>query len=885
MKITTNLAIQYLNKNKRRSMVTIIGIILVTILVTTVYILFSSYQEYMVNAVRNKGNWEAKFSNITYKDALEIEQDKNIKEVSIYHKLGISEEDFSTMKDFTLKFDVRAYDSNALKNSNIQLMEGRFPENSSEILISIPSNCRNLMPNNLTIGYNFKLTIDKEEKCYTIVGITDKLDFDNDTGYYSQIGIVTFLDSNNITNNLNVDVTVLTNNINKIYKTTKYLQNELGISQIKEDTKEEKLKKLLEGIKSNNLTSEDNEFLENYFGDEGKSKEEIISNIEYNTELLNYEGVLEEGSKFTNNLFFIGTCITIFIACISIIILYTSFKITYSERVKEFGMLASIGMNKRQRKNMIKKETRILGSIGIFIGILLGVVISSFLLSRINIHLKNYFLDILDSGIITNKVDFHMKISVPILILIIIVVYLIVFISNILSIRNINKIKIINAIRNKNNIKNASKQLKVPRIIEKLCGEEGIIAYKNIKKDKSRYKTIVISLSVSIILFLSVNGFIENLYKTGFFGDLLWINNLNDYEIHIGDKEKIQDVIEYLKANNLMDKYYACSILGDGEIEINTENMSDNMKRMFEKNLYKKVSKESMELNGLIYYYYEHTYNEILARANVNELKDDEVIIANTINEETKYGNKIDITNFKIGDTYTLELDNGEKKELKIVGIVESFKPYINVENRVSALILYQLVNKNTFEELSKLTQYSPSNTIVIKTNDTNKIEQHYREIEDIGGSQSNHYSISATVKSQKAITEIVINSFIGMLFVIAILNMLNIMFSSLILRKREFAVLKSIGMSNRQINKMMCLEGIFYGIDAIIYGVMISLVILYLMYFRMIDTRFYAFKIPFQNIMICVILIYMIIFIAIKLAKKEIVKQNIIDEVKDENI
>ena len=107
-----------------------------------------------------------------------------------------------------------------------------------------------------------------------------------------------------------------------------------------------------------------------------------------------------------------------------------------------------------------------------------------------------------------------------------------------------------------------------------------------------------------------------------------------------------------------------------------------------------------------------------------------------------------------------------------------------------------------------------------------------------------------------------------------------------MLLRKKDFAVLKSMGMSEKQINKMMRLEGIFYGLDSIFYGIVISLTILFVTYPRMgIDMMIYPFTIPWLNIGICVVAVYAVIFVSMKSAKKKIANKNIIDEIREENI
>ena len=247
------------------------------------------------------------------------------------------------------------------------------------------------------------------------------------------------------------------------------------------------------------------------FGDISND-EDNKPNLKYNTELLNYAGVLEVKTDFALTVIRFGTVVIIVIMIVSIIMLYTAFKLTYSERIKEFAMLSSIGMDKKQKKSMIKIEAKMLGTIGIITGIFIGLLISKLLTSVVNILLKNYMYDMfhLVDTLLLDKPDFYMHVPIPILILIIIIVYIVISISSILSLKKLNHLNPIDTIKGISDIKTSNKQLELSDMTEKLFGIEGVIANKNIKKDKSKYRTISLSLTVSIVLFLSVSGLAEN---------------------------------------------------------------------------------------------------------------------------------------------------------------------------------------------------------------------------------------------------------------------------------------------------------------------------------------------------------------------------------------
>ena len=246
----------------------------------------SSYQEYMVNIARSEKNWEAEFFNITYKEALELEKDKNIKEVSIYQKVGIAEEDFvpNEMKNlgFTKKMNLSIYNKEALKNSNIVLRTGRFPENSSEVIVSSTLQANHTVPK--YPNEKLILTINGKTKEYTVVGVTEKLETDVFAMFYSEFGAITIFDSDNIEENANVRATILTKNISKIYRTVGNLAKLMNIEEKEpeEISESDQLFMIMQGIPLR-----------------GNYEERCV---EYNTELLKYACVIEADTEFVRTL-------------------------------------------------------------------------------------------------------------------------------------------------------------------------------------------------------------------------------------------------------------------------------------------------------------------------------------------------------------------------------------------------------------------------------------------------------------------------------------------------------------------------------------------------------------------------------------------------------
>lgn len=240
----------------------------------------------MADIIRHKKNWEAEFSNITYGKAKKILEDKNVKEISVSKKIGISQPIY--IGDIgSVKLDVRAFDDNALKNENMILTKGRFPKTDNEILVSKHKNFGVAeLPKNL----NEKVTtvIHGEKKIYTVVGIVEEINFD-DLGFGGgNLGAITYLSNELKDSESIVNVTILSNNIQKIYNTARNLANEFNIQ---------------EKVKNEENRSEE-EMMNELIAHVNKT-DDGASNLKFNEELLMYECVINSESEFAKVLFII----------------------------------------------------------------------------------------------------------------------------------------------------------------------------------------------------------------------------------------------------------------------------------------------------------------------------------------------------------------------------------------------------------------------------------------------------------------------------------------------------------------------------------------------------------------------------------------------------
>lgn len=582
---------------------------------------------------------------------------------------------------------------------------------------------------------------------------------------------------------------------------------------------------------------------------------------------------------------------------------------------------------------MLLKEAFIIGTIGIIIGIIIGSIISFILIIYLGEISQDYFLqDVVGMKILINPdVKFHMIFPLKQLILTIIIGYITTIISCVFPIRKINKISQIEAIRGNKNQDIKEKEMKVSKIITKLFKQEGELAYKNIKRDKSRYKTIVISIVLNIVLVLTVSRLLYlNLLpnNTKINTTVLSINNeTQDIKICM---ERSNKVINYLQEKELIDDYlienqiYMQAIIPKDKVTDKGITLYNN------KVITLNEDKQNYKCNLIAVVESGPEFRGVLQKLGIEELNKNECIILNTI-FGTKYGKAINVTDYNIGDivhvkepyyeeltpltgeelekvqetmnininNYLLDFeDTVEEKEIKdnlssqefdikIAGIIEEKTKWSQKAYSYCPLIM--IINEETAKEFCKNDNISLDSTTLIKISmqDSKEIKNAINDIKDELGIEVDmtFFEGTSSLVTLAKIENTLVYSFLILISLLCALNIFNVISSGIKLRKQEISMLKSMGMSDKQINKMLILEGIFYGLDAIIYGMLIQLLIYYIIYIVKVQTNIYAFEIPWKSIFICITYVYFTIFIAIWKGKRKMKDLNIIEEIRKENI
>ena len=134
-------------------------------------------------------------------------------------------------------------------------------------------------------------------------------------------------------------------------------------------------------------------------------------------------------------------------------------------------------------------------------------------------------------------------------------------------------------------------------------------------------------------------------------------------------------------------------------------------------------------------------------------------------------------------------------------------------------------------------------------------------------------------------IISIFLYGFIAVISVIGITNIFNTIATNMALRGREFAILKSIGMTDKEFKRMINYESFIYGLKALIFGLPVGVLLSYLIYNITGTVYEQEYHLPLRAIIISIIFVFVIIFITMQYSARKTKNQNIIETIRKENI
>jgi putative ABC transport system permease protein len=860
--IVNKLTIRHLKQNKRRTLVTIIGVIISVAMVTAVTTLGTSFLDLLKRqAIANDGEWHVIYNNVNREQVEAIKSDEETEKLILSSDLGYAPLEGSDNVHKPYLF-IKAYSKDGFRQFPVELSEGRLPEKANEIVISdtIETNGKvtykigDELPLNVgkrmfeeESGAKVELTqqdplrmwedkvneqlIGKEKRTFTIVGVIKRASWEPTwaPGYT----VITYMDESNLKDFDSVNAVVVLEKVKKsLFKHAKGLADKHGIKQ-----------------------------------------------LGFNTELLRYYGVTDnDGLNQTLNM--LTTVIMSVIILGSVALIYNAFAISVSERARHLGMLSSVGATKRQKRNSVFFEGVIIGLISIPIGVLSGILGMS-----VTFWFINRFLE----GALGVTESLELTVTPYSIIGACLVSIITIFISTFIPARKASKITAIDAIRQTADIKLTSKAVKTSWMVRGLFGLEAEIGLKNLKRNKNRYRVTVFSLVISIVLFLSVSFFTDSLKKS-----LILSQKGINYDIQISTSGDSTTNVAglYTKINELPD-VTGSTVMKKLDLValVDKEMVTDGIKDAI--NLEDGKAPYYIVINGLDEKSFKQYADQVgVDREHLNSPDQLSGIVVDTISYEDGQTGKFIETkaiDTNIGDKIDLLYEDYEavKKiplgNLKVAGVTDQLPMgvYSTGPGGLNVIVSDQVMQQIVDDNLEKNVQTD----LFLNSSDPMKTQQDIEEMKEPNVYIYNVYQNRQREEQLVMLMSVFTYGFIVLITAISIANIFNTISTSISLRKREFAMLKSVGMTSKSLNKLISYESIFYGIKALFYGLPVSIGIMYLIYKGTMNSFDYHFWIPWVSLGICFGSVFVIVGSAMLYSIGKVKKENIIETLRQENI
>lgn len=900
MKVLQKLTRKNLLLNKKRTMVTIIGIILATALITAVANMAVSFQASMVEYEKKaSGNFHYVFYNVSSENHKYFENNKNVETIGYTANLG-----YAALPDGRNESKPYLYllmaDEAAFNEMSMQLIEGRLPEHDHEIVVS-----KHIWTNGgvkyqigdtvtLDVGkryyrssesegietqeaildqswdycYDDEVFLTEKQETYTVVGIMEQPIHQIEQSYAPGYTVIVGWNAETAPETQDVYVTYTKKGLRNRKEVTAGL---LNVSF-----------NLYQKWEQGQPLSEE----------EWEQIESVADGVTANVWLIKWE--LLEFSNGTMRMLYTAAGIAIVIIILtSIFCIRNSFVISLTEKMKLYGMLSSVGTTKRQRKKLVYQEAFVLACIGIPLGIVFGILAIWIVIQSTT--------GLAETGF---GIPFVFVVSVPAIVAAVVLSFVTILLSAGQSARKAAKVSPITAIRGNETIRQKKPNLKVPKIIKAWFGIGGVLAYKNLKRARVKYRTTVISIVVSVAAFIGMFSFIrlgmqtEKAYYKSISYQMM-VNIYGEQALSLAQKVVEQDGVTYAEIRQMT----GCGIPAK-ELTLTPE-----YQQMFGFSGTEDITMEDVydaeESSNTVYMNLimigEDAFEAYCKKLGLQaeDMQGRAILVNNyemtaSVDGKTKYTIGM-FYDCKAGDVLDISLgeeqDDGKVLTSPVtLAAVTDIRP-ICLENYTGAA--YLIVRNDFFEQCfgtdeNRSAYIKNDCTVFIQCDDSDELEQTLTNLltgtgEYYIGNTKTDYERS---HSMYLLFSVFLYGFIIVIALIGITNIFNTITTNMELRTWEFAMLKSIGMTRKEFRRMVCLESVFYSVKSLGIGIIVGIVIsvgFHQAFMR--GSMDIAYHLPYESILISILAVIILLIIIMWYSMAKINRKNIIEAIQTENI
>lgn len=882
MNIFNKVTLQSMKKSRTRTIVTVIGVALSAAMITAVSTFAVSLQNYMVNgAIQKYGGWHVEFLGVPPSFVREQAADSRVADTAAFEEIGYAVLEGGKNPDKPYLF-LAGFSPDTYASLPVNLISGRLPENSGEILIPahvaanggvgyrvgdrLTLQVGNRRKGGAVLGqhdpYSPEETLAEAEpaggdtmalgaeKTYTVVGICERPGFEESTapGYT----VITRWDGTDTGDNLSAFVTL---------------------------KQPRQVRSYADGMPGSYARV-------------------------FNDDVLRFMG-LSDDAIFNGLLYSVVGILVALIMVGSIFLIYNSFTISLNDRVRQFGILLSVGATRKQLQNSVLFEGICIGALGIPIGILVGIPGIKLVLSLVSANFGNIMYD---------TVPLTLKVSVPALAAAAAVSMATILISAYIPARKAAGAPVMECIRQTGEVRLNAGTVKTSKLAARLLGLEGTLALKNFKRNRRRYRSIVLSLTLSVVLLVTASTFSSHLKRAAEgavmdsdYDICFCARDMDEGELFaLYDKLRTADGV-YESSYQAVSAYTA---------SVNTEDFSEGYRESAGYGPGGEVVELPMDVQFIedkLYW----NFIESLGLSREEFTGPDAPLIAVAKAKKADEGEtgKSSLINMFAGSGISLSLkpvmDVGPEMggEPQTDGAPEVDRcPCAGLERNVVLAFVDTIPLDTLPKPPSEVTPYvflavapygvkadfvSPgTRTDLGLTFRSENPSQSTAEMEAMtrgagtacGYTLYNMQKILEQNRNTTFVVDVFTYVFVAMISLIAVANVFNTISTNIRLRRRELAMLRSIGMSDRDFRKMMSFECILYGARTLFLGLPMAGVLSWLIYRWMVwGGAEIDFMFPWNSMGISVLGVFLVVFVTMLYAVNRIRKENIIDALRDD--
>lgn len=886
MNIVNRLTLRQLRLNRKRTLVTVVGVIISVAMITAVSSLGVSFFDFMRRGVESaEGAWHVRYWEVG-PDALRIIQDDPASDrVLLERPLGYAALPGVEENPRPYLY-LEAQSAEALQEAPFVLTEGRMPQREGEIVLS--ERLRQNDYGELPVGQTVELAVGLRRGDADVDGAED------DNPLWQETALLT--DQNGaVTERLEPLYT-------QSYTVVGYMQPPPGdytwspgyaavtLLEPAHITDEAPV------TASVVLRHPDGGLFEH--GDE--LAQSLGVQVSYHDELLRYMGLIGD-DILRATLYSVSAVVLLIIVVGSVSLIYNAFSISVAERSRYLGMLASVGATRRQKRGSVFFEGAVIGAVSIPIGMLSGLV---------GIGITLHCVDPMVQRMVTGLTqEIHLRLAVSPLSLLGAVLLSVgtIFCSVWVPARRASRISPVEAIRQTSDVRLTRRAVKTWPLTRWLFGFEAELGLKNLKRNRRRYRATVFSLVVSVLLFLTVSYFIDcvrrslDLYQNGVNYDIVANTYVvgADGTMHSADA---QGLLAQAQSQELVTESARVSQT-DLRVAVPPDQVGDGMESFAQSGdpgqLWEGACVYDLSLVGVD----AETLAQVAQAVGVDPelLCDPERPAAVFLpTYRTREGVQFrERTALRVPDGATLPVlyrapaEDGQAQRTLLEGGTLTFLGAYRGElpMGMSDTSYPGMVQCITSEEVVQALAAQAGDSYVrtslyLSSRDPLGLQRVLESLQlgDMRLAVTNYYQIRQENENMVALVSVFIYGFILLVTAVCVANIFNTISTGVALRRREFAMLKSVGMAPEAFRRMIRWESLFYGVKALLYGLPLSFAVMGLIYYSLQDVFDFAFRLPWRDLLVAVVGVFLVVAAAMGYAGAKTRRDNIVETLRQES-